>query len=241
MRKEQTKKTNPPLPPTPYQDGVTLLIAIILLSSVLFISFSLSSVVLREIGATRQVLQTEPAISGSDAGSEVGLYAVLRQTGLFQKEETLPHSRVAFDFQTDQFDSPYEFSIPAGSILEVRLYEPEDPANAALDYGTLSITGLSGTADITVYSYGDIFNALACSSSAGSGTPFSCSLSSADDRYLVVVDPSNDLAPLTGFMDTSNAGGLAKGVPSISPTIVVTGTLNDVQRKIEVNLAEPPP
>ena len=55
-----------------------------------------------------------------------------------------------------------------------------------------------------------------------------------------MVDPSNDFAALTGQMDTTNAGGQAKGVPAISPTIVVTGTLNDVQRKIEVNLTEPP-
>ena len=226
---------------TDYESGVTLLIAIIMLASVMFISLSLSSVVLREIGATRQVLQTEPAITGSDAGGEVGLYAVLRQTGLFSEQRTLPQSGVSYDFQTDQFDSPYVFTIPAGSLLEVRLYEPEDPANAALDYGTLAINGLSGTVNITVYSYGDIFNAMACSGSAGSGTPFSCPLSSADDRYLVVVDPSNDFAALTGQMDTTNAGGQAKGVPAISPTIVVTGTLNDVQRKIEVNLTEPPP
>ena len=113
-------------------------------------------------------------------------------------------------------------------------------ANAALDYGTLAINGLSGTVNITVYSYGDIFNAMACSGSAVPGSTFSCVLSSTDDRYLVVVDPSNDFTDLTGQMDTTNAGGQAKGIPSISPTIVVTGTLNDVQRKIEVNLSEPP-
>ena len=225
------------------EEGVTLLISLIMLASVMFISLSLSSVVLREIGATRQVLRTEPAITGSDAGGEVGLYAVLRQTGQFEEQRTLPKSGVAYDFQTDLHDYPFPFTIAVGEFLEVGLYDPEDGTNLAADYGSVTIRNVNRAAVVEVFNAE--FNLPAvCSGSVSPGGSYTCSALTAyfngDDRFKVIVRPSGGLAMEGEIVATDNSGQ-AKGVPTGDATIIVTGSLNDVQRKIEVNLSEPPP
>src|SRR3989344_4131661 len=89
------------------QEGVTLIMALVMLAVTTFISFSLSVVVVREIKGARLILQTEPAISGANAGGEGGLYQYTRQTGFTTLSGSLPQSGVDYEIKTELFDDPY--------------------------------------------------------------------------------------------------------------------------------------
>ncbi len=62
--------------------GVTLLIAILILSTVLAISFSLATILLAEARNSGDLLHTEPALYADNAISEEALYNVSRATGV---------------------------------------------------------------------------------------------------------------------------------------------------------------
>ena len=51
------------------EEGVTLVISIVMLGTLTFISFGLSTVILREIQASRLILTSEPAFAGANAGA----------------------------------------------------------------------------------------------------------------------------------------------------------------------------
>ena len=229
------------------EEGITLLIAIVILSSVLFITFSLSSVILREIGAARATLQTEPAISGSDAGSEVGIYAVVRNTGAFTGTQTLAQSGVEYEYETDHFRSPFYFSIDVGQIRRFQIYNPNDPfpVSPDNDFHSVTLSGVSATAQMLVYysseppeEGGLPFCGGPVSSPSGSLTCILDNPLNGDDRYWVEVIPLGGLA-MTGALDTTDNAGQPKGMPA-PPVLDVTGTLGDVQRKIRVDLGSNP-
>lgn len=224
------------------QRGVTLVVAVVILASVAFISFALSALILREISAARLLLRTEPAISGADAGGEVGLYNLFRLTGNVAQSGTFSQSGVSYKVVSQLYDSPYVFSIPAGSVLTVALYDAANPDNPNANYGTavfvndpssdilkVDVTPIGGTDPI-------------CSQTLGSGqTSAACLLNNpGDDRYQLVLTPMAGGAA-TGQIQTTDESGNAKGVPSTSPKLQVTGTNINAQRKIQIDLNPPGP
>jgi hypothetical protein len=63
------------------QAGVTLLIALLILSTVMAISFSLASILLSETKSSGDLLRTEPALYGANGVTEEAIYSVKRNTG----------------------------------------------------------------------------------------------------------------------------------------------------------------
>lgn len=229
-------------PTSKSQSGVTLIIALVMLASVTFISFSISTIIIREIGSARLVLKTEPAISGANAGGEVGLYQLLRQTGQITSGDTLSTSGAQFQVTTKLYDNPYPFSIPAGSTLSVALYDATNFNNPAADYGSVTITNNeagSNPIKVQIYSFGDLVNPV-CEYNLGLGQNSvpPCQLTSADDRYRIVITP-NGGQNAAGQITTTDNNGAPKGVPSNNPSISVTGLNGEVQRKIQINLTGP--
>jgi len=60
------------------QAGVTLLLALLVLSAVMAIAFSLAAILLAEVRVSGDLLRTEPAIYGANAVTEEALFAVRR-------------------------------------------------------------------------------------------------------------------------------------------------------------------
>ncbi|MDP3993972.1 MAG: hypothetical protein U1C57_02160 [Candidatus Doudnabacteria bacterium] len=221
------------------QEGVTLIIALIMLAAVTFISFSLSAVILREITAARLVLKTEPAISAANAGGEVGLYKLMRNLGQTGSTGQTPQSGASYQVVPDLYDDPYVFSVVAGAVLKVGLYNPENMSAKDADYGRVAVTNnASGSSPfkVTIYSWSDSDDPIAsCNGvNVAAGSSFNCSLNKPDDRYIVEIETlGQDVAGnLRAFDDAGNP----KGVPANAPSLEVTGRNLDVQRKIEINL-----
>ena len=63
------------------QSGVTLLIALLILSTVMAISFSLSAILLSEARNSGDLIRTEPAIYGANGVTEEAIFNVKRTTG----------------------------------------------------------------------------------------------------------------------------------------------------------------
>ena len=113
------------------EEGVTLVISIVMLGTLTFISFGLSTVILREIPASRLILTSEPAFAGANAGAEASLYLVQRNLGSAQVTNSpLQQSGATFDATPTLTDNPYNFSVPANQTVTVNLYQADDP-NAA--------------------------------------------------------------------------------------------------------------
>lgn len=221
------------------QDGVTLVISIVLLAAVTFISFSLSTIIIREVGAARLLLQSEPAISGAEAGVEVGIYQLFRETGTISGSGNLPGSGASYVITPDLYDNPYKFT-NATSTLQVALYDPTNPDNQAAGYGTVKVTNSAGSNPIKadVFSYADLKVPVCSSPSIPAGNSYTCpasgTLQSADDRYLVQISVTAGTA--SGEVDTTDDAGGPKGVPTAFPEIEVTGQSGNVKRRLDVNL-----
>ena len=219
--------------------GVTLIIAVIMLAAVTFISFSLSTVILREISAARLILKTEPAISAANAGGEIGLYRLLRDLGQTGVAGQTPQSGASYQVDPDLYDDLYLFSVKEGEVIRVGLYDAEAISNQNADYGRVLLSNYSsgsGPLKVTVYSWSDSGNPIAsCDSvNVGAGGSLSCSLNKPDDRYIVEIEAlGQDVrGDLRAFDNSDNP----KGIPANTPTLEVTGRNLDVQRKIQINL-----
>lgn len=223
--------------------GITLVISVVLMASVTFISFSISTLLLREIMATRLVLQTEPAISGANSGGEVALFRLLRGAGNVGTTGTLAQSNVNFQVDPRLYDIPYTFSIPAGGTLTIALYDAENPDNLAAGYGYLRVINnasqQSRPINFQVVSWGEPDETI-CSKNLGTSQEYVCTaLTRSDDRYLITIQNTSGSGTATGAIHAYSEDGQEKGVPSSSPDMRVTGQSGNAVRKIEINLQTP--
>ncbi|TSA45722.1 hypothetical protein D4R52_01915 [bacterium] len=222
------------------EDGVTLIMAIVILSVVTFISFALSTLVLREIGIAKVAIRTEPAISAANAGGEIGYYRFIRGKGSVDTTGSTPYSGGSYAVTSQLYSNPYIFNIaPAGGGANqaVRyLYDPLYPNNPSADFGSVTVTNTGNKPfAITVYSLADLANPICPkTSNLNRNESTTCNLNSpVDDRYSVVFD-WNGNSTIAGQMTATNSAGAAKGVPADVPGLSVTGTNGDIQRKIQI-------
>ncbi len=222
------------------EQGVTLIMAIVMLAVTTFISFSISVIVVREIKGARLVLQTEPAISGANDGGEIGLYQYTRETGFTTLTGSLPQSGVDYEITTQLFDDPYVISASTVHPTRVSLYDPVDPDNQVADYGSVTVknTGSTNPLKFTVYSWSDPTNPVCPESPAiSNGSSRTClNLTAADDRYVVDIDTTSGAGTIRAEITATSNSGVSKGIPTASPVIEVIGKHLEVQRKIEINL-----
>ena len=222
------------------EDGVTLIIAVIMLAAVTFISFSLSAIILREINAAQLILKTEPAISAANAGGEVGLYRLMRDLGQTGSTGSTPQSGASYQVDPDLYDNIYLFSAEEDESIRVGLYNAEDVSAQNTDYGSVTITnyvsGPSSPFKVTVYSWSDSGNPIAsCDGvTVDTSSSWSCPLNKSDDRYIVEIEAlGQDVQGDLRAFDNNND---PKGIPADTPNLEVTGRNLDVLRKIEINL-----
>lgn len=222
------------------QSGITLVLAIIMLFSVTFISFMLSTIIIREIKTARLILKTEPAISAANSGGEVGLYQFLGGTGGVNTTGSLVESSATYQVVADLYDNPYNFSlnVESAAVVKVPLYDAENPDNQNADYGSVTIKNISGwPIKVEIFSWSDPANAFCQSPAIVGGGEYTCSaLNRLDDRYLLVINLIPGAKDAIGQITATNNAGQPKGLPSDSPTLMVTGTNGDVQRKLEIKL-----
>lgn len=219
------------------QNGVTLILSVVLLAVVTFISFSISSIVIREIVGGRLALRSEPAISAANSGGEVGLYRLFRESGGTSSSGTLGQSNVTYQVTSDLYDDSYFFTAPIGGESRVLLYDAENTNNLAANYGFVKIIldSGSGIANYSIVDWTNVQTVL-YSGILGAGNESAwLSLNSADDRYILIIAP-NSATAVSGSVTARDNSNQPKGIPSDSPKLDVRGTNGPVQRRIEINL-----
>lgn len=124
---------SPNFTPANRQSGVTLLLAILVLSAIMAISFSLATIIFIEVRTSGDLVRTEGAIFGADAISEQVLFKVKRKTGDFfpnvisLKNNVLVDKPVEKTTATPVFDDTVLTS--ANVFTQGKVYQLFDPAN----------------------------------------------------------------------------------------------------------------
>lgn len=115
------------------QSGVTLLLAILVLSAIMAISFSLATIIFIEVRTSGDLVRTEGAIFGADAVSEQVLFKVKRKTNDFfpstisLKNNVLVDKPVENTTTTPVFDDTVLTT--ANVFTQGKVYQLFDPSN----------------------------------------------------------------------------------------------------------------
>jgi hypothetical protein len=245
------------------QAGVTLIVAVMVLSIVSILSFSLGALVLREIKVSRQMAKSEPAIVAAEAGAETALFYRIRNLrGVGPSEMFVGCSDInpgttgtigssSFEFCSKYYDNPYIFGTHGTHLEVVVLYNPENPTNPAAGYTSIYITATSSspTTNILRADAWDLSTATVTASTliaVGSGG--SLSGLSANTSYGVFLYPCNT-PPLpathvvcnadtrvSGSITVNAGGGPTAGIPAKYPRILSKGVRDNLIRQLEVKL-----
>lgn len=235
------KKTKFHIPHSTFQsqDGITMVVAIMLLAGISFASFTLSSIILREIQAGQLIQDSAPAIAGAYSGVEIGLYRLHRNLGsLAVTGGTLSQSGATFDVIPDFFDDPFTFTASGGQALTVSLYDPANLAAIDPGYRRVTITSVSGRRfSAEVVSWGSAGTIVCSNPNISNGQSLNCNLSGPDFRYQITIRVSGSSSgTAVGTIQAFDASGAPLGVPSATPTFDATGKFGVVNHRIRVNL-----
>ncbi len=144
------------------QEGVTLLLAIMILAGLTLVALAAGSFAIEELRASRAVTLTEPAMAAAITGGEQGLWAIKRNAALStcpdQTSQALANNTRATVCKSY---GKATINLTGGLTYTFYLYDPDD-INGDVDllrcnpnqntpcYQYLSITHVSGTNNISV-------------------------------------------------------------------------------------------
>src|SRR3989338_2488539 len=228
------------------EEGITLIISIVLLAAVTFVSFSLSALIIREIVATRLFLRSEPALSAANAGGEVGLFRLQRGQGSLDiSQGTLSQSAATYYLVSDLYDDPYLLTsdaVSCGDATEfwIPLIDAANWENRAANYGGITVKNTGECPfNFRVFSFGNPETILCNTATVSPDQQRTCgNLEGTDDRYILEIAPNGSANQIFKATITAKTNDLitSRGVPSESPTLRVTSKSGEVQRKIEIEI-----
>lgn len=240
------------------QTGVTLILALFVLTAVTAVSFSLGSLVIREIRSSRYLAQSEPTILTAEAGAETALFFRLRKIAQYNEEcDSLPRSELLsatgsrFDICSNFYDKPYNFVTTETAQEVVLLVDPADEASPASGYTSIDIAvdsegdGVTATkVEVWVFDISDppppdpvtavldVFPGTSITIDSSYGLDPSKS-------YAIFLYPGSQATPTgeaTGTIcDTTPCDpATSRGIPSKNPKTFSTGTKGNLIRKLQV-------
>ncbi len=138
------------------QQGVTLLIAILVMSGLALTSLAIAALTIQEIRASRAVVVSEPAIAAAETAGEQGLWAIKRATALStcptQSSTSLANGALV------NFCKAYTsatFNLKANTPFVFYLYDPNningDVDLLAYPYNTLTVVNQGGSFQVNVF------------------------------------------------------------------------------------------
>ncbi len=139
----------------PDQKGVTLLLAILILSSVMAISFSLATILLVEVRTSGDLARTEPALYGAHAVTEEALFKIKRRANNSQfPTYSNTVSYIALNNTSQDYADPIQqIKIPPNRTLRYSLHDPNNMGGPS-NYNKVKLTYLvsgSSSSGITVW------------------------------------------------------------------------------------------
>jgi len=145
------------------QAGVTLLLAILVLSSILAISFSVATIMFSEIRTSGDLLRTEDAFYGAEAVSEEALFKIKRgitsgfiystQIGAVSLGSPAPTENVINPDSTQRVIVPARSGFTSSANHYLFFNANASSQSAGSGYGKLTITNLSPNSNdaVTIY------------------------------------------------------------------------------------------
>ncbi|MBI4053806.1 MAG: hypothetical protein HY397_00575 [Candidatus Doudnabacteria bacterium] len=231
--------------------GVTLLTAVMVLAAVTAITFALSTLTLKEIRASRQLAQSEPAILSAEAGAETALFFRIRELTTYNNvcptlvTQVLPSGSSNFSFCNQLYDNPYIFATDSANNEVVLLFDPLNPANPSAGYGSITVNATSSTAFVPSIQLRIYDLDLAASPDVCSSNPI-CTTVAIPGSAAVPLNPSKSYAIFLIPTSPGTAGGVIQGfdgsggslgIPSKNPKVSSTGAKANLLRKLQVILA----
>lgn len=219
------------------------MMSIMILATTSLLSFSIGTLVLRELKSSRQFSQSEPAYGSAEAGAETGLFFHIRK--LDEYNEICPStdsgtlsSGSGFEICSNLYDDPFYFNTTTDNVKAILLFNPLDQSDPAAGYSQISITATSGTAVVltaSAYNLDDPEEEAITVSVGVGGGPSTLSGLDPNKSYAVFLDPGGISLSANGSV-TGITGGGATGIPSETPTLESTGNKNNLLRKLRVKL-----
>lgn len=137
------------------QSGVTLLIAVLIMSGLTLITVAVATLAVQELRASRAVTITEPGIAAAESGGELGLWAIKRVTSI----NTCPTLDILVlsngaRVNTCKSYGNATFNLAANVPFVFYLYDPNN-INGDIDlsgypYTWMDVTSLSGTYQVSI-------------------------------------------------------------------------------------------
>lgn len=238
--------------------GITMLLAIFVLAASSIISFSLGTLVIREIMASRQQSKSESVISSAEGGAETALFFQQRGLTTTGNVSVCPNTlhqdmpafsgTISYDVCSNLYDNPYIFTSSFDNVDVVLLNNPLDPANlaASAGYENLHFSITSGDAlgvQADVFDLNDpAFDPSAPFRSVSGSVPGSFSITGLDPNksYVIFVYPCLGTPPSCTFGSVNGyvtANGGSKGIPTKNPSVDSTGKSESLIRKLRIMLS----
>jgi hypothetical protein len=228
--------------------GVTLLLAVILVSAIALITSTIAAFVIQEIRSSRSSALTEPAIIAAESAGEQGLYEI-KQGGVIQNCDSPTYTQIdgtanssATRIMKCITSSPAIFQIDSATPLTFYLYDSANVnGNTCMEsgncdaqsgvgdgnqlYTSLKLNYLTGgnQIDVEIVTLDGIsINAFPLASAGNSDTyPIPRDiLGSSDERLMVTLTPSGGTS--TVEVSTTRSNGTVTGIPDYE-TLDATG------------------
>lgn len=229
------------------QSGVTLLLAVLIMSGITLMALGIGAFAIQEIRASRAGTLTEPAISAAETAGEQGLWAIKRNNSLplCPLSNSTPGQNLGPNTLVNSCESfkAATLNLKANTPLVFYLYDPKDingdidlqgekncpgqPASsnpAGFLYNSMSVAYKSGTNNVNVAVSRIDGTFVANQSIAPGSAPQTIAIPTvslcSEGRLKVILDPG--VADAAVVVDTFKADGTELGMPDF-PTVDATG------------------
>lgn len=230
---------------TEKQEGITLLLSIMVLASIIAIVLSFGSIALNEVKTSGELVKTEPALTSAEAGAELGLFQSIRGIGGISTNcnsptiSTFSNGASLSSCENYYLPNPNNLNLLSGAEQDYYIYNPTNQSqNSAPGYQSVSIymnSGSSATIDLCTWNDANCTGAPDVSSAViNNGGTWSSALNSSSKYQLIILNSSQPASFIINDTNSNNNVGL----PSGTTLIQTSGSNGDVTRKIETNLPQ---
>ena len=202
------------------QQGVTVFIAMLILSSVVVLAVGVSDLVVRTGKNTRQVGLSEIAYYAAETGIEAALYQIEHSRNVTELDgssgnlDKISNASWSLELTESTVSSPYQITLPAGDSYQLEL------DFNGLEYPTSLTVSWSG-GDVGAFSVDDANNIETLTSGSV--------LSSLDTKLYSFRATNNHASESATLILTASGGNLPVGI-----LITATGIYGEQSRVIEV-------
>lgn len=222
------------------EEGVTLLLAILVLSAITAIVFSIAAIAINEIKTSSDLTRTEPVLSAAEAVAEDSLFKLVRGlgsvSGCISPSSTTIAGVTVTTCASYYLDNPYSFNLAADAERDFYLYNPTDQTQPP-GYTQVSVQITSGSTGTVYFCAASVANCIATPdatqtiSVAGPTTWTSSALTTTQQYQLMIVNGSGGIS---GYTVTSTPNGLPAG----TTTIQDSGKNQGVTRKLQITVPQ---